>query len=206
VSVLIAFPSGENVNVQFMLSTIQLLMFNKTIPIANIANCCSSRIAFNRNTLVDSAKAVNATHILFIDADMIFPANALERLMAHDLDIVGATACKRTDDEDGNDAIGWPMDEQRMQIQNAPIKMRIMGLPFMLIKMSVFEKLPAPWFAEPPQNMMGKLDDPGLMPEDEFFCHNAIKAGFDIWCDISLSMDIGHRGAKTFYIMKPTAV
>ena len=78
----------------------------------------------------------------------------------------------------------------------------MMVLPFMLIDMKVFEKLRAPWFAEPPLFMMpgGDPEDKGIMPEDEYFCHNALEAGYDIWCDVDLSLHIGHHGSKTYYI------
>lgn len=186
-----------------MLSLIGMLTENN-IPIATVANCNSSRIAFNRNTLVLSAQQADATHILFIDSDMIFPKNALARLAAYDLDIIGATASRRTDN---NDAVGVTMDGTRLFVPSPPVKMKLLGLPFMLVKMEVFEKLRAPWFAEPPRFMMNiegeSEDDPGLMPEDEYFCYTALRAGYDVWCDIELSMEIGHRGAKTYTIMKP---
>lgn len=199
ISVAICYPSSDDVSSHFLLSLVKMLTRN-TIPIATLANMASSRIAFNRNGLVELAKEANATHVLFIDSDTTFPATALERLLAHDRDIIGATASRRTDD---NDAIGVTLDGERLKVPSPPVKMKLLGMPFMLIKMDVFEKLRKPWFAEPPRWMMGEENDPGLMPEDEYFCYTAIQEGYDVYCDIELSMEIGHRGPKTFYIMKP---
>lgn len=204
IKVAICFPSGENVSSQFVLHLTSFLMRN-TVPIAFLGNMTSSRIAFNRNGLVEAAKAADASHIWFIDADMTFPSDILIKLLAHDLDIVGTTASKRKDNEDS--AVGLTLDGNLLQVPSSPVKMKWLGPCCMLIKMHVFEKLRAPWFAEPPRFMLEGEDpnDPGLMPEDEYFCWNAIKAGFDIYCDPELSMNIGHRGAKTYYIMKPQA-
>jgi hypothetical protein len=201
ISIAICYPSAEEINTQFASSLIAMLVRNK-IPIAGIMNVSSSRIAHNRNMLVELAKKSKATHSLFIDADMIFPNDSLTRLLAHDFDIVGATACKR--DENG-DAVGITITGERLRVPSPPVKMRLLGLPLCLIKMSVFDKLAMPYFAEPPRKMMAPdpLTDHELMPEDEYFCNQALKAGFDIYCDIELSIKIGHRGAKTYYIMKP---
>lgn len=200
--VAVVFPSGEFVNVNFVMSLLNHKSQNGSYHICNMINTSSCRIAFNRNLLVELALKTTATHILFIDSDMIFPPWAGDVLIAHNLDIVGATASKRDDEQDS--AIGDTLDGSRLQIPSPPVKMRLLGMPFMLIKMDVFRKLTKPWFAEPPRAMM-EVDDTGsLMPEDEYFCFRAIEAGYDVYCDINLSTNIGHRGAKTFNIMKPT--
>lgn len=202
-NIAIGFPSGENVNVQFTLSLISMLFKNPDIPIAGVLNCCSSRIAFNRNVIVMQAQAISPrpTHLLFIDSDMVFPPDSMRKLLSHDLDIVGATASRRNND---NNAIGTTLDGERLKVPSPPVKMRILGMPFMLIKMEVFDKIVYPWFAEPPSGEQGRLDLPlGLVPEDEYFCSRAIAAGFDVHCDVELSMKMGHRGHHTFHIMPP---
>lgn len=184
-----------------------MLVRNK-IPIAGIMNVSSSRIAHNRNMLVELAKKSKASHLLFIDADMIFPTDSVTRLLAHDFDIVGATACKR--DENG-DAVGLSITGERLRVPSLPVKMRLLGLPLCLIKMEVFDKLRMPYFAEPPRWMINEIfpevmtleAKTELMPEDEYFCNQCLRAGIDIYCDTELSVQVGHRGAKTYYIMDP---
>ena len=68
-------------------------------------------------------------------------------------------------------------------------------MPFMLIKTSVFDKLEKPYFAEPINS-----EDRQLIPEDNFFCMNALKAGFELWCDLGISMQLGHLGTKEYKI------
>lgn len=211
--VAVCYPSSDNVNAAFVTSMFKFIVKNKT-PITRIINVVSSRIAFNRNGCIEQALETDATHILFIDADMVFPTNALEKLMAHDLDIVGATASRRGEDDD---AIGFTFNGERLSVPSPPIKMLWMGPPFMLIKMDVFKKLKKPWFAEPPWWMMnpeydinGTLRVSGheafpecLVPEDQYFCLRAQQSGYDIWCDIELSLEMKHYGSKAYEIMKP---
>lgn len=192
--VLVAVPSGDMVQARFVSSLVGLLAMS--IPDTHVFYCnqISSRITENRNGLVKVAREQGHTHILFIDSDMIFPASGLAELLAHDKDIVGATACHRKEGE--GKAIGIPVDMDRPFNVGTErlVRMQIMGLPFTLIKMSVFDNLAKPYFAEP-------FDEQGeLVPEDNFFYINVGRAGFDIWCDNALSMQMGHVGIKEYRI------
>lgn len=200
IKIAIGIPSGENVCASFMVQMSNLLMKNK-LPISIFANAQSSRIAYNRNSLVDIARSVNSSHLFFLDSDMIFPPYSLEVLLNHDKDIVGATASKRQDNF--TQAIGETFTGAVLKESTELIKMKMLGPCVMLIKMSVFDRLKKPYFCEPPNWMMSKPTDEGIMPEDEYFCHSAIEAGLDIYCDMKLSMNIGHRGSKTYYIEQP---
>ena len=63
----------------------------------------------------------------------------------------------------------------------------------LLIRTHVFEKLSKPWF-----NTIAAGDS--LLGEDYFFCHNAIAAGMEIWCDGDLSRELGHIGQKIYQL------
>src|SRR5437870_761047 len=52
-------------------------------------------IHHNRDVLVRQALENDCTHLLQVDTDMMFDSDAINRLMAHDLDIVGARYNKR---------------------------------------------------------------------------------------------------------------
>jgi len=54
-----------------------------------------SMLVQQRHSLVERALRQNPTHILFIDSDMEFPADTLNRLLAADKDIVGANCTTR---------------------------------------------------------------------------------------------------------------
>lgn len=199
VKVCIAYPSGDYVHVSFVASLLSLLLhclhhISPAFRPPAITGHNGSRITVNRNNLVEMARQSGASHILFMDADMVFPANALERLIAHKKDIVGATACKR---DGSGKAIGQFMvgDEStpRVEVKGGLVEAAVIGLPFMLIRMSVFDRMRKPYFAEPVS---------GVYPEGEdlYFCRNARELGFKVWCDVDLSKEMGHIGTKVYYI------
>lgn len=187
-------PSPENLHYLFVNARDKMFAANK-LPVTFI-NMVSSRIAFNRNMIVKHALENDCSHVLFVDADTIFPENGLERLLAYDLDIVGATTSKR---KEGGIPAGEFLNKEE------PVKpleeMVFIGCPFLLIKTSVFKVLEAPYFAEPPAKLLG-LEGDRLVPEDEYFCLMAKQAGFRLWCDMKLSMELGHVGSKIYAMRK----
>lgn len=189
--VCLAFPSGDLVNVRFVKSLLDLFAYSSSSIDIFWANFVSSRITDNRNKLVEVAKNGNATHIMFVDSDMTFPADALQRLLNYDLDVVCATASKR--DESCRDMIGIPSSHEDAITSKTLIEMDSVGLPFMLIKMSVFDGIKKPYFAEPENG-----ED--LVPEDAYFCHKIKNSGVRIFCDLPLSLNIGHIGIKEYKI------
>ena len=163
----------------------------------------SSRIAYNRNNIVRDARAQGATDIMWIDADTVFKPFAMLNLLNHGKDIVCATTCQRN-------ANGLPIGTQMdAGVQEKLIRMKLVGFPFMLTSMRVFDKMDELWpdrkgcyFADPPRWAFPEMNivNDVLVGEDEYFCHNAIKAGFDVWCDMELSTEIGHIGSNVWYI------
>jgi GT2 family glycosyltransferase len=167
-----------------------------------MCRCEGSRITSNRNRLVADARKKGATHILMIDSDMDYPPNALHRLLSHDKEIVGATTCKRGD-ENGV-PIGQAMptadtdaNDENLKVSSGSglIHMNAFGCCFMLIKMSVFDKIGLPAFYEPP---LSEIED--AQGEDITFCRLAREAGYDIWMDFDLSIELGHWGKKRYHI------
>lgn len=123
-----------------------------------------SLITRSRNTLVASFLDMpQATHLMFIDADIVFPADAVHRLLAFDQDLVaGMYPIKNID---------WPLVQKRASVPDASgntpalsteLGLNFVGLPnvpekrenrggfvtgtyagtgFMLIKREVFTKM-----------------------------------------------------------------
>ena len=199
----IATPMPEKTDYRFNVCLIEFITQNLNIFQMRLNQTVSSRICMNRNNIVANARAMNCTDILWIDADTKFPINAMLKLLTHDKDTVGATTCAR----DGNGApIGTALEQG---VQANIIKMKLLGFPFMLTKMAVFDKMDELWperrqcyFAEVPRCDYPEMDvvnDP-LVGEDEYFCYHARQAGFDVWCDMELSVEIGHIGSHVNYI------
>ncbi len=138
----------------------------------------------NRNHI--AAKSINAgcTHLFFVDDDMIIPPDTLDRLLAHDKDIVGGVY--KTKYEQQEDVAEY-FDDKREDF----MKVKALGTGCLLIKTDVFKKLPQPWFKYEwyPNGMVKRS-------HDWIFCEDAINAGYDVWADRTL--EIGHIGLKEY--------
>jgi GT2 family glycosyltransferase len=151
-----------------------------------------------RNALTRDALATpEVTHLLWIDADMVFRPETLKRLLAHDLPIVGGLCFDRRHPfkpvigrefhpsygyEPGT--IGWLYDYPPDDV----IEVDRTGGAFLLVRREVFETIsrqepssPLPWWTP--------IDGSA---EDISFCVRAKAAGFPIKVDTGCK--IGHVG------------
>jgi hypothetical protein len=154
-------------------------------------------IANQRAELCLDAMREKCTHVLFIDSDMRFPHDMIERLLQHDLDIV-ATNCARRRMPTGPTAQIYKENGERELVYTMPESTGLqevgsVGMGVMLIKANVFAALSEPWFETPWRN-----DKRGYIGEDVFFCKKARDAGFKIWIDHDVSKEIGHIGMFEF--------
>ncbi len=194
--IVIAWPSPELTDYRFTHSLIEMVAQNASILNLGLANSISSRIAINRNACVEKARQLEGTDILWLDSDCKFPINGLVRLLAYDKDIVCATTRRR---DNRGFPVGLPVDSKA---SGKLIDMKLVGFPFMLTKIKIFDAMEKPYFAEPPRKIFPDMDcmPDELVGEDEYFCHFVRKAGFQIWCDMELSTEIGHIGSEVKYI------
>lgn len=130
------------------------------------------------------------THLLFIDDDMIFEPDAFERLLAHDLPIVGGLCHNRRPpympilmrEYDGGYAFVYDYD--REIDARGLIEVDATGAAFLLVQKEVFERI-ATELKEDPFAIRG----PG---EDISFCLRAKELGYKIFVDTTV--EIGHVG------------
>lgn len=207
--VYVGIPQPELTDYRFTQCLWNLLQYSAPKYQMLKGNSVGSVIAKNRNNVVDMASEAKASHLLMIDSDQTFPANGLERLLNHDKDIVGATTCRRVGDD--LSPVAEPIDRSSIKPFQQLVPMKLVGFPFMLIKMSVFEKMRKPYFADPPRWMMATMfpscfefDAPvtatDLVQEDDYFCINARRLNYEVLCDMTLSMEIGHIASKPYFI------
>lgn len=153
-----------------------------------------------REKLAASAIRENADYILWIDADMRFPKNTIEHLIARDKDIVGANATTRVPPIHGTAKNAWiNRKDQIINWQQVSSKdktglerVTAIGCGVMMVKAEVFKKTPRPWF------WFQQLPGEKLLGEDVHFCVRAHDAGFETWVDHDLSNLVGHVGSHTF--------
>lgn len=131
------------------------------------------------------ARKAKNTHIMFIDADMTFPRDGIERLLKQDKMIIGANYNQRQiplistiklEDKNGKYISGTAKKFPKKTFEVAAI-----ATGFCLLNLSIFDKISEPWF------VAGYIDDmKDFNTEDVYFCKQAKKAGFKVYCDPTL--------------------
>jgi GT2 family glycosyltransferase len=178
---------GIPCNRQVRTKTVESL-FNLEIPCEKIIIIATEgyTISENRNYLSVQAIKAGCTHLLFIDDDMVFPPDTLKRLLSHQKEIVGVVYHSRMFPPT---PVVVTEEGQTVKVDGLEplIKCGHVGGGVMLIDLEVFKKIERPWFTT-------KTHENGftIMGEDAWFCSQARKAGYTIWCDTTLQ--IGHLG------------
>lgn len=157
-------------------------------------------IAENRNYCVIQAQKNNSDYLFFVDDDMTFPKDTLQRLLNNHREIVGVNSYSRclplSSTVGMMDRNGKYMHPDRysafeMKIPDTLFEAYFVGTGVLLIDMGVFKVLKAPYFAF-------SVDKNGQVKngEDGTFCDKARKVGFKVWCDPTIP--IGHLGEMEY--------
>ncbi len=147
ISVMLSIPSGRTWEARSATAICGMAMYSALHGVqVNISNLEGSMITKQRNDLVETALKWKQDYILFIDCDLVFPPDSLLKLLKHDKDIVGATYNKRVPPYEtlGKLAGDRPPDISKGGLHAA----ELMPGGFMLVRTSVYEKLPWPWYYE----------------------------------------------------------
>ena len=156
----------------------------------------SSGLAHNQHQLVTRAKEWGATHILWLEDDMQFPADALHRLFAWRQKWVGANYPIRTwPPVAGNTAVG--LNGKRLETKAASKgleQVAYTGYGVTLMDISIFDQVEAPWFE------LAWLGDGNYATTDAYLAEKVRKTGIQIYCDHDLSKEIGHVGHHVFTV------
>ena len=191
-SVMIAVPAMEMVNAEFA----QHLAMAAANMVANgVKINCAFTIA--RRNLVDIFLKSDFDYIWWVDSDMKFPIDAPMRLLARGKEIVGANYRRRrfpNPNFTGMSGSAGKFTEFQTTDQSPPMEL-IDVLPhgMVLCKREVYERIPQPHYL---QEFIPSLNLE--IGEDIFFCQQAQKAGYQIWCDQELSRETAHIGIFHF--------
>ena len=188
-SVAICIPSGATVHADFSLCLATMVHGLGQIPLG-FMSAKSAIVADARNMGVDFARQIGATFLLFIDSDIIFPRDALQRLLVRNLDVVGASYSRRTPPLH---ALGEISPQQPAHAQSGLVLMTRMPAGFLLVRTSVFDDLTRPIFRFRADEQSGTN-----VSEDYDFCDRLRLAGRKIWCDRQLTSELGHIGQQIF--------
>jgi hypothetical protein len=170
------------------------------IPQIEVFMVSCSLLTESRNLLVMEALNAEADYMLWMDADHVFPRDALLQLLSHNLPVVGCNYARRhsptaptasiVDDEGAR--LVWTTkgkaDEGLIE------EVSHLGLGLCLMDMRVFVALDShcdgnfwPLFRIDPTE-----DGIKFVGEDVFFFKKIRDAGIPVHCDHGLSWDVGH--------------
>lgn len=215
----IAIPCYGDTKAKFTLSLanalIHLHQCNITDPDGNrleietevfMVSC--SMLTESRHRLIAEAVVWKATHLLWLDADHVFPADTIPRLLARNLDVVGAnyprrssptapTAARVVTDDTDEDVKNLVYTTQEKAHDGVVEEVDHIGFGVCLMNMGVIDLLqveadktdgnfmPLFKFEETP----GKV---GMIGEDVYFFRKIRAAGARVYVDHALSWEVGH--------------
>lgn len=184
----IAVPAHDTVPALFANDLARLYATTRdAVPVCTLAMMVGTFVHHAREKLLhDVTELWGATHVLWLDADMVFPADAALRLLKHDVDVVAANYVTRvppsrpTARRDGQcissaEATGLEAVDH-------------VGMGVFLMKTALVRDIPRPrfWYSTPTET------------EDVFFCNLLRSAGRTIYIDHDLSKQVGHVGTHTY--------
>lgn len=196
--VLIGIPSNSDWKADFGLCLTNMCMatLKHGDKEVTVASSKGSMLPRQRHDLVIEAKAVGATHLLFLDCDMIFPNDTLDQLLFWEKPVVAANYVVKVipsvpvtrvwkDDK-------WEIVFTTKTSENLEEVHRV-GTGVLLLDMKVFDTLRQPWFPFP---WCG--DEDLYQGEDWTFCERLEEAGFPLYIDHNVSKEVGHVGNLTY--------
>lgn len=150
----------------------------------------TSCLPMARQAFVDEMIEGNFTHWLSLDDDMSFPMDIVDRLIAHDKDIVSCNARqkvgvdKKLGSVQGMD--GQPIDSTG---KTGLEELRTMGGAIFLARIEAFKHIPKPHFS-----VYWSPEYKAYVGEDVHFAALLGMNGVKMWCDHDASQTIGHIG------------
>ena len=176
----------------------------------NITNTQGSDLIRMRTEAAYLAVAAGATHLMWIDDDMLFPPEGALLLLKHNLPLVACNYIMRS--LDNPRPIAQMLDRTVVtSLDKTGLgQVDLVGFGFMLVKAEVFKRIKFPWFGHRWFHKEGApITDfePGKLPnlldwrsefEDAWFCRRCRDAGIPIMIDHTLSPRIGHWGGVVF--------
>lgn len=165
-----------------------------------------SLLVAERNRILMEFMKSDCTHLLCVDADLGWPAQAVLAMLKHDVEFVAGVYPAR-----GEKSFIFRAklkeDESIIKNENGLLAMQYIPAGFMLLKKSAIKKMMDfhdDLYYEPKAETLKHLNgwclfDTGVWEgefwgEDYFFCRKAREAGIDIWVDPLIEFD--HAGLR----------
>jgi hypothetical protein len=198
--IFIGIPHSGTIRTETMLSIFAVFSGTPEHEL-RIAAMRSTYIDYGRALIVKAAVEWGADRLLFVDSDMEFDGDVLNRLLTHDAEVVGVNYFTRdqqasvstvkligTEGPTGETGLG-PMPQ-------GPFECFAVGTGLMLIDVNVFAKIPQPYFRNTYDPESGTI----IYGDDTWFCKLVRDAGLAVLCDPTIP--VGHVG-DYLYVGQP---
>ncbi len=195
----IALPF-EAVDPQFFLSCLKLVQYASLGGVNGTVSpqIGDSAIGRARNMLTRKFLESDCSHLLFIDSDLVFSADQINRIMSHDDEVVGGLYCKKG--EGNAQLVINTYPEFRSPRADGLQEVRYIGTGFLRVARSVFERMIAAWEEQIAYTSdfdhktiehdfwhMGVYQYPDgtrrYLTEDWWFCQKCLDLGIKVWAD-----------------------
>ena len=212
----LCFPRYGDVKGEFTVSLARMIVHSLSQAGAagplqiEIFSVSSSDLPESRNRLLKRAIEWQARYLLWLDSDHVFPPDALLRLLARRLPVVGCNYPRRVEPTgpvavrigaDGRMEHVWTTEE--LAKQGAVEEVAHVGLGLCLMDMAVLHQVKAHVDANGPGWAHWNPFDRKLLPgttarmgEDASFFQELRDAGVKIHVDHGLSWQVGHVGER----------
>lgn len=195
--ILIAVPHGGAVEPETLVS-----VYNMEVPQgveAELKLFYSYGVDIGRNMSSKHAMENGFTHVLFVDADMSIPSNALASLLSRNEQIISGVYVKKTEAQEivAMKRSRVPNEFEPVRAEeisgSQPIPVDIIGLGCALIRTEVLSRMGHPQF-----RFTDSKDPKKRQGEDIFFCMKASSMYYKIKLDPTVRC--GHIGRKNYTI------
>jgi hypothetical protein len=150
-----------------------------------------------RTNVAKAAMLDKADWTIWLDSDMSFPMDTIERLLSHQVPIVGCNYSTRQQRDTRPTAFKDYKGNVRVYTEENSTgleKVAALGFGCIAVHKEVYEAMEPPWFHLPWDYEKMKL----TCGEDVYFCLKAQAAGFDVMLDHDLSKEIAHVGVAEY--------
>ena len=169
-----------------------------------------------RNNIAERALEIGADYVLMVDSDVTPPHDALVNLMAHNVDVCSGfymhrdsstnavserTSICKLEKPDGGYYFGYPTESQwtiaelreKRESGEYLIEIHGGGMGCILIRTSVFDRVPYPWF-----QWVNYGEGISMLSEDLFFCESCRNEGIKLYADTRVAC--GHMLRRIEYV------
>lgn len=186
--ILIAIPSGDDLAVEF----VQSLLALRPVDNVEIKIQSGSLVYLSREMLATYAVNNGFDYVLWLDSDMTFAPDLLEKMIADDVDMVAGLFFQRRPPchpamwksivmGEGSDR----SDERYLNYpENEMFEIDACGMAAVLVKCDVIRAVYDKYFRT--------FEPISGYGEDISFCLRVRNCGYKIWCDSRIK--VGHRG------------